>query len=188
MRLLTVGHGTLPQAEFAVLLAGAGVARLTDVRTYPASRRNPHFQREAMRRWLPESGACYRWEPRLGGRRRPVEDSPHVALRDEGFRGYAQHMQTEEFQTALDELLAEATEATTAIMCAESVWWRCHRRLISDAALMLREVAVLHLFHDGRLAPHLPTKAARVERALEPGRPPRIIYDVSANLPLPQTR
>ncbi|MDP8927138.1 MAG: DUF488 domain-containing protein [Actinomycetota bacterium] len=188
MSLVTVGHGTLPQRKFAALLAGAGVARLIDVRTYPASRRNPHFRREAMADWLPASGVAYRWEPRLGGRRRPVEVSPHVALREEGFRGYAQHMQSEEFQAALDELLAEASAATTVIMCAESVWWRCHRRLISDAALLLHDVAVLHLFHNGRLAPHVPTEAARVQRPLEPGRPQRIIYDVSANLPLPPAR
>ncbi len=188
MSLVTVGHGTLPQDEFAALLAEAGVARVTDVRTYPGSRRNPHFRREAMAEWLPDSGVAYRWEPRLGGRRRPAEVSPHVALREEGFRGYAQHMQSEEFQAALKELLAEAGAATTAAMCAESVWWRCHRRLISDAASLLHDITVLHLFHDGRLAPHLPTEAARVVRALEPGRPQWIIYDVSANRPLPPAR
>lgn len=186
MRLVTVGHGTLPQEAFAALLAETAIDRLTDVRTYPASRRNPQFRREAMAHWLPASGVHYRWEPRLGGRRRPVEDSPHVGLRDAGFRGYAEHMQTEEFKGALDELLAETSGATTAIMCAESVWWRCHRRLIADAAMLLHDVAVLHLFHDGRLTPHVPTEAARVERPLAPGRALRIMYDVSVNLPLPQ--
>ncbi len=188
MSLLTVGHGTLPQAAFAALLADAAVDRLIDVRTYPVSGRNPQFRGEALADWLPASGVTYRWEPRLGGRRRPNRDSPHVALREAGFRGYADHMQTEEFKVALDELLAETRRATTAIMCAESVWWRCHRRLIADAAVLLLDVAVLHLFHDGRLAPHLPTDGARVERSLEPGRPLRIIYDVSANLSLPPAR
>lgn len=188
MSLVTIGHGTLPQGQFTALLAQAAVARLTDVRTYPASRRNPHFRREAMAEWLPASGVAYRWEPRLGGRRRPVEDSPHVALREGAFRGFAQHMQSQEFQAALDELLAEAREATTAVMCAESVWWRCHRRLIADAALLLHGVTVLHLFHDGRLAPHPPTEAARVERTLGSGRQSTIIYDVATNLALPDTR
>lgn len=158
MSLITIGHGTLPQGDFATLLADAAVARIVDVRRYPASRRNPHFRREAMAGWLAASGVAYRWDPRLGGRRQPAEKSPHLGLRDEAFRGYAHHMQSEEFQAALDELLAEAAEATTAVMCAESVWWRCHRRLIADAAVLLHDVTVLHLFHDGRLAPHIPTK------------------------------
>lgn len=114
MSLVTIGHGTLPQVEFAALLADAEVARIIDVRAYPASRRNPHFRREVMAEWLPASRVTYRWEPRLGGRRQPVEKSPHLGLRDEAFRGYANHMQSEEFQAALDKLLVEATEARTA--------------------------------------------------------------------------
>jgi len=168
--LLTVGHGTLPADDFARLVAEAGVELVVDVRSFPASRRHPQFRREAMERWLPDAGIGYRWEPRLGGRRRPRPDSPHRALRVPAFRGYADHMETGEFSDALDEVLADAGGKRTAVMCAESVWWRCHRRLLADAAVLLRDAAVEHVFHDGRIAAHRPTPEARVEGH-------RIVYD-----------
>ena len=168
--LRTVGHGTLTADELARLVTGAGVEMVVDVRSFPASRRHPQFGREAMERWLPEAGVAYRWEPRLGGRRRPAPESPHGALRVAGFRGYADHMETPEFRAALDELLAEAAVRPTAVMCAESLWWRCHRRLLADAAVLLRGAPVEHLFHDGRLEAHRPTPEARVD-----GR--RLVYD-----------
>src|SRR5262249_36515849 len=99
-----------------------------------------------------------------GGRRRPSPESPHGALRVAAFRGYADHMETPEFRDALDALLTEAAARSTAVMCAESVWWRCHRRLLADAAVLLRRVSVEHLFHDGRLEAHRPTPEARVDR------------------------
>ena len=170
MNLRTVGHGTLPADDFAALVSDAGIGLVVDVRSFPASRRHPQFGREAMERWLPDVGVAYRWEPRLGGRRRPRPDSPHGSLRVPAFRGYADHMETEEFGVAVDELLAEAGTRTAAVMCAESVWWRCHRRLLADAAFLLRGAAVEHLFHDGRLDPHRPTPEARVD-----GR--RLVYD-----------
>jgi uncharacterized protein (DUF488 family) len=166
----TVGHGTLPEDEFAALVTGAGIGLIVDVRSFPASRRHPQFRREAMERWLPDAGVAYRWEPRLGGRRRPRPDSPHGGLRVPAFRGYADHMETAEFGDAVDDLLAEAGTRSTAVMCAESVWWRCHRRLLADAAVLLRDAPVEHLFHDGRLDPHRPTPEARVD-----GR--RLVYD-----------
>jgi uncharacterized protein (DUF488 family) len=168
--LLTIGHGTLPADEFARLAGEADLELVVDVRSFPASRRHPHFRREAMGRWLPDAGVGYRWEPRLGGRRKARPDSRHVALRQSAFRGYADHMETPEFTDALDELLADAERERTAVMCAESVWWRCHRRLLADAAVLLRGVGVDHLFHDRRLAPHQPTPEARLD-----GR--RIVYD-----------
>jgi uncharacterized protein (DUF488 family) len=168
--LLTVGHGTLPADVFAQLVSEAGVEALVDVRSFPASRRHPHFRRAAMERWLVDRGVAYRWEPRLGGRRTTRPDSPHAALRVPAFRGYADHMETAEFVTALDELLAGANQERTAVMCAESVWWRCHRRLLADAAILLRGAGVEHLFHDGRVAPHRLTPEARVEGN-------RIVYD-----------
>jgi uncharacterized protein (DUF488 family) len=170
VRLRTVGHGTLSAEELGRLVADAGVEELVDVRSFPASRRHPQFRREAMERWLPDAGVAYRWDPRLGGRRRPRPDSPHGALRVPAFRGYADHMETDEFRDAVDELLAAAGERPAAVMCAESVWWRCHRRLLADAAVLLRGAAVEHLFHDGRLDPHRPTPEARVD-----GR--RLVYD-----------
>jgi uncharacterized protein (DUF488 family) len=170
VNLRTVGHGTLPADDFAALVSDAGIEVVVDVRSFPASRRHPQFGREAMEGWLPDAGVAYRWEPRLGGRRRPRPDSPHGALRVPAFRGYADHMETQEFSDAVDELLVEAGTRRAAVMCAESVWWRCHRRLLADAAVLLRGAAVEHLFHDGRLDPHRPTPEARVDRQ-------RLVYD-----------
>jgi len=170
VNLRTVGHGTLPQEDFTALVSGAGIEVVVDVRSFPASRRHPQFGREAMERWLPDAGIAYRWEPRLGGRRRARPDSPHGALRVAAFRGYADHMETDEFRDAIDDLLAEGGTRPVAVMCAESVWWRCHRRLLADAVVLLRGTAVEHLFHDGRIDPHRPTPEARVD-----GR--RLVYD-----------
>jgi uncharacterized protein (DUF488 family) len=169
--LVTVGHGTLPAAGFAAVAAGAEVGRVVDVRSYPGSRRHPHFGRDAMSSWLPAAGVAYDWAPDLGGRRRPLPASPHVALRHEAFRAYADHMGTPAFLDALRGLLGDAAAGPrTAVMCAESVWWRCHRRLLADAAALLDGADVLHLFHDGRLAPHRPTDGVRVDGD-------RLVYD-----------
>lgn len=159
--LLTVGHGTLAAGDLAALLREAGVACLVDVRSYPGSRRNPHFGRDAMERWVPEAGIGYRWERDLGGRRRPVPGSRHVALRVEAFRAYADHMETGAFREGIERLLAQADEAPSAVMCSESLWWRCHRRLLADHLVLVRGVGVQHLMHDGRLAAHQVTDGAR---------------------------
>jgi uncharacterized protein (DUF488 family) len=159
--LVTVGHGTAGEAAFAALLRDAGVERVVDVRIAPGSRRHPQFAREALERWLPAAGVDYRWEQRLGGRRRTRPGSPHVALQNAAFRGYADHMETPEFGAALADLLADARDVRTAAMCSESLWWRCHRRLIADAASLLAGVPVEHLGHDGRLPPHRPTEGVR---------------------------
>jgi uncharacterized protein (DUF488 family) len=169
-RLLTVGHGAASQDAFVELLREAGVRRLVDVRRFPGSRRHPHVARDRLAEWLPAAGVDYRWEEALGGRRRPALDSPHVALRDESFRGYADHMATAPFLEALDALLADADAEPTACLCAESLWWRCHRRLIADAAVLLRGAEVLHLLHDGRLVPHVPTEGVRRDGGL-------LVYD-----------
>lgn len=161
--LLTIGHGTLAADELASLLHDAGIEVLVDVRSYPGSRRNPQFAREAMERWVPEHGVEYRWERRLGGRRRPSERSRHVALRHEAFRAYADHMEQPEFHEALQSVLDLAAERRTAVMCSESVWWRCHRRLIADAATLLHGADVQHVFHDHRLRPHEVTPGARLD-------------------------
>ena len=157
----TVGHGTLEPDAFADLLLGAGVEALWDVRRYPGSRRHPHFGSDAMAQWLPERGVGYRHEPALGGRRKPAPDSPNVGLRNEQFRAYADHMTSAEFTGALDALVATAASQRLAIMCAESLWWRCHRRLVADRLVLVDGVVVEHLFHDGRLATHSPTPEAR---------------------------
>jgi uncharacterized protein (DUF488 family) len=173
-QLLTVGHSTADAAPFGELLGRTGVQLLVDVRSFPGSRKFPHFGREQMQTWLPAAGVDYCWEPRLGGRRKKiVDDSPHTALRDASFRNYADYMTSDPaFAAALDEVLAEADQRVTAIMCSEAVYWRCHRRLISDAAVLLRQADVLHIGHDGRLAPHALTGGVR----LAPDR--GIVYDV----------
>ncbi len=159
MTLLTVGHGTATEQQLGDRLTGAGVALLVDVRRFPGSRRHPHLSREAVAQWLPGAGVAYRWEERLGGRRPLSPDSPDVALRNAAFRGYAGWMRTDAFRAALDEVLAEPRR--TAVMCSESVWWRCHRRLVADAAVLLHGAEVLHVMPDGRLTPHAPTDGVR---------------------------
>ena len=170
VRLVTVGHGTLSAEALTALLVGAGVQRLVDVRTAPGSRRHPHVSKARMAEWVPAAGIAYRWEPDLGGWRKPAPDSPNVALRHSGFRGYADHMATDTFAAALDRLLAEAAESTTAALCSETLWWRCHRRLLADAAVLTRGAAVTHLGPDGRLAVHRPTEGARAEGGI-------VVYD-----------
>ena len=164
--------------ELLALLGGAGVERLVDVRTAPGSRRHPHVRREAMAGWLEEAGVGYRWEPELGGFRRPDPGSGNHALRHPAFRGYADHMRTRAFWAALDRLLADAAAASTAAMCSETLWWRCHRRLLADAAVLVRGAEVLHLDHRGRLEPHRPTEGVRRDGDL-------LAYDLGATPPLP---
>ncbi|WP_374215927.1 DUF488 family protein [Frankia sp. AiPs1] len=159
--LFSVGHGTLAADRLAGLLRGAGVALLVDVRSAPGSRHNPQVARSSIERWLPAAGVRYRWEPRLGGRRRAPADSPDAALVNRSFAGYAAWMRSTAFVGAVDELLAEAAVARTAVMCAETLWWRCHRRMIADFVTLARGGQVSHLHHDGRLDPHRLTAGVR---------------------------
>ncbi|QHC27107.1 DUF488 domain-containing protein [Streptomyces sp. GS7] len=179
MLLLTFGHGTATAAEMARLLQHAEVRRLVDVRTAPGSRHNPDAGRDTMARWLPQAGITYRWDKRLGGWRTARPDTPDTALRNQAFAGYAAHMRSPEFLAATEELLAEADVERTAVMCAESVWWRCHRRLIADFLVLARRAQVLHLMHDGRLRPHPVSPEAR----LLPGQQ-LLVYDAGQE-PLP---
>jgi uncharacterized protein (DUF488 family) len=160
--LLTVGHGTLGAEAFADLARSAGVGRVVDIRRFPGSRRHPHFARAAMEEWLPEAGVAYRWEQRLGGRRHGRADSPNGGLQNAAFRAYADHMASAEFGAALEAVLVEADAGPTAVMCAETLWWRCHRRLVADAATLVHGRAVEHLFPDGTRRPHAVTDGATV--------------------------
>jgi uncharacterized protein (DUF488 family) len=146
---------------------------VTDVRRFPASRRHPQFSRDELARSLADGEVGYRWEERLGGRRHGVPDSPNVGLRNASFRAYADHMRTPEFQGALAHLLEDAGREATAAMCAESLWWRCHRRLIADAAVLLHGVEVRHVLPDGRQQDHQPTEGAVVEDDVVVYRPPQ---------------
>jgi len=160
--LLTVGHGTADRDRLAGLLHGVDVRSVVDVRTAPGSRRNPDVARDALAAWLPRTDIAYRWEPRLGGFRRAAPDSPDTFWENASFRGYAGYTRDPRFTAALTDLLREAATARTAVMCAESLWWRCHRRLIADAAVLAHGTPVLHLAHDGRLTPHRVTPGARL--------------------------
>lgn len=162
MPLFTFGHGTAQRDELLKLLHTAQIAALVDVRTAPGSRRNPDVSRKEMQRWLPEHGIEYCWERRLGGWRRPPHDSPDTGLRNRSFAGYAAHMRTPEFLDAIRNLLGKAQNRATTVLCSESVWWRCHRRMIADFVVLTARVPVLHLMHDGQVQPHAVTGVARV--------------------------
>lgn len=159
--LSSVGHGTAGPDELLDRLRPAGVALVVDVRTAPGSRRSPHLSRDALERWLPDAGVGYRWEPRLGGFRRPQPDSPDVVWRNDAFRGYAGHLRTAEALDALGDLVTDGEQRPTAFMCSETVWWRCHRRLVADALVLLHGVPVQHLLPQ-RSSAHVPTPGVRV--------------------------
>lgn len=157
----TIGHSTRSLEAFLDLLARNRIEAVADVRRYPGSRRWPHFAREALATALEGRGLVYRWFPELGGRRRPSSESTNTAWRSAAFRGYADYMATEAFADGLDRLVNLASGLRTAIMCAESLWWRCHRGLIAD---VLRWLAfdVIHILGPGSTAAHPYTAAARV--------------------------
>jgi uncharacterized protein (DUF488 family) len=169
--LFTIGHGDREIQTFLDMLRAADARILVDVRRYPGSRRHPQLGRDALSAALRDAGIEYRWAGETLGGRRPLRpDSPHHALRNEGFRAYADHMDTRAFQIALEELLAEAGSASVAIMCAERHPSNCHRSLISDA-VVARGVKVVHLLEPGRSCLATLHPCARVEGD-------RIRYDV----------
>lgn len=164
MTLLTLGHGTLTQDGFTDLVTGAELSMVVDVRRFPGSRRHPHFASDAMTQWLPAAGVGYRWEPRLGGRRRtdPAEPDADPWWQVEAFRAYAAHTRSAEFAEGLTSVLDDLARGRVAVMCSESVWWRCHRRVVADVAVLVHGLDVLHLAHSGRRTPHPPADGARV--------------------------
>ena len=173
--LFTIGHSTRGIGELLALLAEHGIETLVDVRRFPASRRHPQFSREALATSLGAAGIAYVHEPDLGGRRQPRPDSPNTAWRVAAFRGYADYMGTEPFAAALERLLRSAARSRTAMMCAEAVPWRCHRRLIADAATAAG-AEVLHILGPGRAERHQLDANARVVAAPDPARV-RLVYD-----------
>ena len=158
----TVGHSTRPVDALIEILEAHGIQRLIDVRTIPKSRYNPQYNREALERSLRDAGIGYEHMKALGGLRHPGKDSPNMGWRNESFRGYADYMQTAEFESALNTLGEAAAREATAIMCAEAVPWRCHRSLISDA-LTARGYRVEHIMSAKKSSPHTMTSFARVE-------------------------
>jgi uncharacterized protein (DUF488 family) len=168
-RIFTIGHGARPVDELVADLRSAGVRRLVAVRTAPGSRRHPQFGRDTLCERLASNGIAYEWRKELGGFRKPRPDSPNTAIRNESFRGYADHMSSPDFLDALAWLESTSTDTPTAIMCAESLWWRCHRRMIADA-LAAHAWDIVHILPGGRTEPHRFHPDARVVD----GRP---VYD-----------
>ena len=181
MRIWTIGHSTRTIDEFISLLKANEINLLADVRTWPGSKRYPHFNKDALAKSLSEQGIRYEHFPELGGKRKSKPDSRNTAWRNASFRGYADYMETEQFQNGIERLLNiagqgaatwavaekryDGSEAVTpcaiAIMCAEAVWWRCHRSLIADC-LKARGVEVLHVLGATKVDPHPYTPAARI--------------------------
>jgi len=159
--IYTIGHSTRELGEFLDLLAAHRVTQVVDVRRYPASRRHPHFARDALAAALEAVGVAYHHEPELGGRRTARRDSTNTAWRSASFRGYADYMETSGFEEALTRLRELARARPTAVLCAEAVPWRCHRYLIADA-LVARGEDVSHILGAARLDPHRLSAHAQV--------------------------
>lgn len=159
--LWTIGHSIREWDAFVAMLGEAGIEVLADVRRFAGSRRNPQFSGESMARTLPDAGIDYVAMADLGGHRTPRKDSPHTAWRNPGFRGYADYMDSPEFAAARGRLMATARERRTAVMCAEAMWWQCHRGLIADD-FKVRGWEVVHLLAVGRSDVHPYTPAARI--------------------------
>lgn len=161
--LFTIGHADRPRDAFATMLHHHGITLLVDIRRFPGSRHAPQFNQDVMRIALATAGIGYLHLPVLGGRRRPLPDSRNTTWRNASFQGYADYMETSEFSAGLAELKALAAEPgqRVAIMCAETVWWRCHRALVSDA-LLSQGWQVWHILDDGAAKPHRLSAPARI--------------------------
>jgi uncharacterized protein (DUF488 family) len=174
-KVWSIGHSTRSADDFVALLHVHGIDRLADIRTIPRSRRHPHFGREALDARLLGENIQYRHFPALGGLRKPRLDSPNSGWQNPAFRGYADHMQTPEFSDAVEDLLAFGESGRVAVMCAEAVWWQCHRMLLSDA-LVARSVDVQHIMSQrgaASLQPHRLTPFAEIRedrRVWYPGK------------------
>lgn len=177
MRVCTVGHGARPIETFLATVGEARVDTLVDVRRFPGSRRHPQFGRDALEAAVQGAGRKYVWQGEiLGGRRQGHPGSRHTALRNASFAAYADHMDTPEFRAAVDDLITTAATELQAVMCAETLWWHCHRMLIADA-LVLRGATVDHLLEPGVRQPHRLTTGVRPDDAGWP------VYDAQAALP-----
>jgi uncharacterized protein (DUF488 family) len=162
MRLWTIGHSTRKIDQFTSLLEENGIKLVVDVRGLPGSKRYPQFNKEALAQSLCEHGIHYEHRPELGGRRKPRPDSCNTAWRNASFRGYADYMETEEFRKGIERLVDLTSKVgPAAIMCAEAVWWRCHRAVISDY-LKVRGIEVIHIVDANKNETHPFTSAAQI--------------------------
>jgi uncharacterized protein (DUF488 family) len=176
----TIGHSTRPLNTFLALLAHYQIETVVDVRRFPGSRRQPQYAQGALRSALVERGIAYHWIAALGGRRRPRPDSPNIGWRNASFRGYADYIASAEFADGLNQLLEVAARLRTAIMCAETVWWRCHRALIADV-LCVQGIRVVHIIDETHAAVHPYTSPARIVQG-------RLSYVPTDGTPLAQRR
>jgi len=160
-QIWTIGHSTLSIDELVSSLEAFSIQLVGDVRSFPGSRRYPQFNKENLRTALASAGVDYIHMPEIGGRRKARPDSHNLAWRNESFRGYADYMETEAFQIGVQRLIETAREKRTAIMCAEAVWWRCHRSLIADY-LKAKDIKVIHILGIGKSEEHPFTSAARI--------------------------
>lgn len=159
--IYTIGHSTRSIEEFINMLASFAIQHLVDVRSYPGSRKYPHFNKEELEKSLPENGILYTHMVNLGGRRKPLAQSINNAWRNDSFKGYADYMMTDKFEDAVKDLEKLASSNRVAIMCSEAVWWRCHRSMISDW-LKINGWQVHHIMQEGRSEEHPYTKPARI--------------------------
>ncbi len=161
LSIWTIGHSTLSAEAFIAMLQSFHIESLVDVRSFPGSRRYPQFNKENLRVSLKDAGIDYVHVPEVGGRRKAKPDSHNVAWRNESFRGYADYMETPEFSDGINRLIEISHAGRTAIMCAEAVWWRCHRSLIADY-LKARGAKVIHILGVNKSEEHPFTSAARL--------------------------
>jgi uncharacterized protein (DUF488 family) len=167
--IFTIGHSTHSIEVFIAMLQSFGIKFLADIRSFPGSRKYPHFNKPALQASLAHAGIQYVHFPDLGGRRKPTPDSVNTAWRNAAFKGYADYMETTEFKTAIEQLQAQARKQPAAYMCSEAVWWRCHRSLVSDY-IKVNGWKVMHIMAQGKAQEHPYTSAAREEQG-------RLFYD-----------
>lgn len=158
----TIGHSTRSIEEFLGLLSQYQIGTVADIRRLPGSRKYPQYDQDVLAATLMQHGIAYQWLPLLGGRRHAAADSPNTAWRNASFRGYADYMSTAPFAQGLEQLIKLASQSRTALMCAEAVWWRCHRSMVSDA-LCVRGIHVVHIMDGKQGVTHPMTSPARVE-------------------------
>jgi uncharacterized protein (DUF488 family) len=183
LTIYTIGHSTRTVEELMTILTNHRLTCLADVRTIPKSRHNPQFNSDVLADSLNEAGIRYQHYSNLGGLRKPRKDSQNLGWRNPGFRGFADYMETRNFETALQDLVQSAMTHRTAIMCAEALWWRCHRSLIADA-LLVRGIGVVHLRDQRKTEPHRLTPFAAINnrRLSYPAQQPSLYENLQQGL------
>jgi|SRR5580704_10340799 uncharacterized protein (DUF488 family) len=178
LTIFTIGHSNHPIERFLELLKQHAIEELADIRRFPGSRKHPHFSRERLQEILDGQGIAYRWFESLGGRREAAANagSDNLAWRNASFRNYADYLNTDAFRAGVGTLVEQASIRRTAMMCAEGLWWQCHRRLVSDY-LTTKDITVSHIMPDGQLKPHIVTPSAVVTEGRLTYPAPKTLFD-----------